>query len=92
MPNVVVVCDNAPVHASFFKWNKKFQGAEWLRLAPNSASLNPIEECWSVYDYEIRNKLLTYRLKSNIHLEHVIDTSIAKMNPTLRPVSTVTLK
>lgn len=45
--NVVVVCDSAPVYCSqetgFEQY--EFAGAELLRTAPYSASMNQIEEC-----------------------------------------------
>ena len=57
--NVVIMCDNAPIHADLETLlDEEFHGAELLRLAPYSAPLNPIEECWSVVKSEIKKKLL----------------------------------
>ena len=55
LANVVIVCDNAPIHVSLEKVleEEAFEGATLLRLAPYSAPLNPIEECWSVVKSEI---------------------------------------
>ena len=46
MENVVIVCDNAPVHVRLetVVQEEEFEGAIILRLGPNSAPLNPIEE------------------------------------------------
>lgn len=48
--NVVIVCDNAPVHVDLERVMEEpeFLGAALYRAAPYSAPLNPIEECWSV--------------------------------------------
>ena len=99
LANVVIVCDNAPIHVSLEKVleEEAFEGATLLRLAPYSAPLNPIEECWSVVKSEIkkllnvtRNDILNHT-PSGItlteyrprHLEGIIDQSMAKITPTL---------
>ena len=54
--NVVVVCDNAPVHSALetvFQ-EEQFLGALLLRASPYSASLNPTEECWSAMKAKIK--------------------------------------
>lgn len=50
LDRVVVVCDNAPVHCALETVFEEdpFSEAKLLRLAPYSAPINPIEECWSV--------------------------------------------
>ena len=96
--NVVIVCDNAPIHADLETLlDEEFHGAELLRLAPYSAPLNPIEECWSVVKSEIK-KLLNVTLQDVLqpapqgmtqteyrlkHLETIIDESMPKISPTL---------
>lgn len=99
MASVVVVCDNAPVHVNLetVVEEEDFQGASLLRLAPYSAPLNPIEECWSVVKSEIK-KLLNVTLNDLLrhtppavtqtehrlrHLEGIIDQSMPKMTPML---------
>ena len=56
MSEVVIVCDNAPVHVNTGAVieEEEFNGAYLLKLAPYSALLNPIEECWSVFKSEIK--------------------------------------
>lgn len=57
--NVIVVCDNAPVHCSLetvFQ-EEEFSSAELLRAAPYSAPINPIEECWSVLKSHIKRDM-----------------------------------
>ena len=53
---IVVVLDNAPVHVSLesVSQEEEFQGVELLMLATDSAPLNPIEECWSVFKSEVK--------------------------------------
>ena len=98
--DVVVACDNAPVHVSLqdVMEEEEFEGAQLLRLAPYSAPLNPIEECWSVMKSEIK-KLLRSTMTDLLnatppagisqteyrlrHLEDLIDSSICKITPTL---------
>ena len=49
--NVVVACDNAPVHCALetvFDDDEEFSGATLLRAIPYSAPINPIEERWSI--------------------------------------------
>ena len=56
MENVVIVCDNAPVHVRLetVVEEEEFESATILRLGPYSAPLNPIEECWSVLKSHIK--------------------------------------
>ena len=55
MSDVVIVCDNAPVHVNIgtVMEEEEFNGAYLLRLAPYSAPVNPIED-WSVFKSEIK--------------------------------------
>lgn len=65
MDRVVVVCDNAPVHAGLetvFE-EEEFRGATLLRTGPYSAPLNPIEECWSVLKAEMKRRLAAEMLR-----------------------------
>ena len=50
MDRITIVCDNAPVHVDLetVASEAEFTGLTIQRLAPYSAPLNPIEECWSV--------------------------------------------
>ena len=59
MQNVVIVCDNAPVHSELelVAAEEEFEGVEVLRLAPYSAPLNPIEECWSVLKSHVKQEM-----------------------------------
>ena len=51
LSQIVIVCDNAPVHSNLetVLEEEEFIGATMLHLAPYSAPLNPIDECWSVF-------------------------------------------
>ena len=74
-----------------------FQGATLLRLAPCSAPLNHIQECWSVAKSEIKKLLNVTRNDTLNHtpsgitqtehrlrlLEGIIDQFMAKNTPTL---------
>ena len=56
--SLAVVVDNAPVHNQFGKFlEQTHPGVLLLRLAPYSAPLNPIENCWSILKSEIKKKL-----------------------------------
>lgn len=60
LDNIVVVCDNAPVHADFesIVEEEEFYGAEILRASPYSSPLNPIiEECWNVMKAAMKRDL-----------------------------------
>ena len=59
LQNVVIVCDNAPVHSELelVAEEEEFEGVEILRLAPYSAPLNPIEECWSVLKSHVKQEM-----------------------------------
>ena len=59
MCNVVVVLDNAPVHSDLeiVLEEEEFNGCTLLRLAPYSAPLNPIEECWSVFKSHMKREI-----------------------------------
>lgn len=58
MASVVIVCDNAPVHAGLEDVvQDEFAGATLLRSAPYSAPLNPIEECWSVVKAAMKRRM-----------------------------------
>lgn len=99
MTSTVIVCDNAPIHVSLENVlnEEAFQGATLLRLAPYSAPLNPIEECWSVVKSEIkkllnvtRNEILEHtppgitQTEHRLrHLEGIIDQSMDKITPNL---------
>ena len=64
MSEVVIVCDNAPVHVLIgaVMNEEEFNGAYLLRLA----LLNPIEECWSVFKSEIK------KLNKNTSLQDLL--------------------
>ena len=100
MNNIVVVCDNAPVHCSLehITEEEEFTGVSILRLAPYSAPLNPVEECWSVMKAEIKKSLnssmqqllntpppagTTQTEQRLLHLESIIDASIVTITPNL---------
>ena len=94
MANVVIVCDNAPIHVSLEKVleEEAFQGATLLRLAPYSAPRNPIQECWSVVKSEIkkllnvtRNDILNHFPSGITQTEHRLRhlEGMAKITPTL---------
>lgn len=57
--NIVVVCDNAPVHVDLERVaaEEEFLGVEIVRLGPYSAPLNPIEECWSTMKAAMKRDL-----------------------------------
>jgi len=57
--SIVIVCDNAPVHAGLETVISEYEfiGATILRTAPYSAPLNPIEECWSVMKAAMKRKM-----------------------------------
>ena len=59
--NVVVVCDNAPVHCALETVfdDEEFSGATLLRASPYSAPINPIEECWSIMKAQMKRILAT---------------------------------
>ena len=98
MDNIVIVCDNAPVHADLEKVveEDEFLGATILRSAPYSAPLNPIEECWSVVKAEMK-KMMAESLDSMLltqpgitqtehrlrYLENAIDSSMTHVTPML---------
>lgn len=56
---LVVVCDNAPVHTALERVfeEEEFAGARLLRLAPYSAPLNPIEMVWSAVKAVIKREM-----------------------------------
>ena len=55
----VVVCDNTPVHNGIetVATEAEFEGIEIIRMAPYSAPLNPIEECWSVFKAAMKRSM-----------------------------------
>ena len=58
--DLVVVCDNAPVHTALeeaFEEEGVFAGAELLRLAPYSSPMNPIEIIWSAVKASLKREL-----------------------------------
>lgn len=57
--DIVVVCDNAPVHVDLEKVvaEEEFSGVEIIRLGPYSPALNPIEECWSAMKATMKRDL-----------------------------------
>ena len=59
MNRTVVVCDNAPVHNGIetVAAEAEFEGVEILRMAPYSAPLNPIEECWSAFKAAMKRSM-----------------------------------
>ena len=59
--NVVVVCDNAPVHCALETVfdDEKLSGATLLRASPYSAPINPIEQCWSIMKAKMKRILAT---------------------------------
>ena len=58
LSKIVIVCNNAPVHSNLETvLEEEFIGAKMLRLAPYSAPLNPIEECWSVFKAQMKKLL-----------------------------------
>lgn len=59
MNRTVVVCDNAPVHNGIetVAAEEEFEGVEILRMAPYSAPLNPIEECWSAFKAAMKQSM-----------------------------------
>lgn len=101
LQNTVIVCDNAPVHSRLesVMEDEEFRGCTILRLAPYSAPLNPIEECWSVVKNELKrllkNSMENLLINNNrpegmnqteyrtVHLESLIDESMPKITPTL---------
>lgn len=99
MDQVVVVCDNAPVHVDLSKVTEEeeFEGATLLRLGPYSAPLNPIEECWSVFKAGVKRTLaatvtavlapppngVTQMEYRLQYLESAIDESIPLLTPML---------
>ena len=96
MDRIVVVCDNAPVHNDIesVAAEPEFEGVEILRMAPYSAPLNPIEECWSAFKAAMKRSMAVtfddmmstrdglsqteHRLR---YLEEHIDRSIAAVTP-----------
>ena len=99
MSNIVVVCDNAPVHCaleSVFE-EEEFEGAALLRAAPYSAPINPIEECWSTLKAAMKREMASKReeMLSSSHegvtqteyrlqfLEKIIDDNMAVITPML---------
>ena len=98
LTNVVIVCDNAPVHSELelVSLEEEFEGVTVLRLAPYSAPLNPIEECWSVLKSHAKQRLsatMTEMLNATPpvgmtqveyrlqFLENIIDSQIGKITP-----------
>lgn len=95
--NVVIVCDNAPVHSALetvFE-EEEFSGAILLRASPYSAPINPIEECWSIMKANMK-RLLANRMTEMLgstpegmtqtehrlsFLEQAIDDSIHTITP-----------
>lgn len=99
MGNVVVVCDNAPVHTALERVfeEEEFSGSMLLRASPYSAPINPIEECWSVMKATMK-RLLATRMTDMMNsipegmtqteyrlnfLEQAIDDSIHTITPRL---------
>ena len=99
MENIVVVCDNAPVHnglESVFE-EDEYEGAWLLRAAPYSAPLNPIEECWSVLKAAMKREIAATMedMLTSTHpgvsqaehrmtyLETIIDNNIGVITPSL---------
>ena len=94
---LVVVCDNAPVHTALeavFEENGMFAGAQLLRLAPYSAPMNPIEIIWSAVKANIKRELaatldqvlntepgMTQVEHRLRHLETKTDTAMATVTP-----------
>lgn len=93
--NIVVVCDNAPVHVDLERVvaEEEFFGVELVRLGPYSASLNPIEECWSTMKRDLSNTFVTmmntapvgmsqteYRMQ---YLERCIDNAVLTITSAL---------
>ena len=98
LANVVVVCDNAPVHSELelVSLEEEFEGVTVLRLAPYSAPLNPIEECWSVLKSHAKERLAATMMDmlnatppagmTQVEfrlqfLENIIDNQIGKITP-----------
>jgi transposase len=97
--NVVVVCDNAPVHCSLETVieEEEFSGVELLRTAPYSAPINPIEECWSTMKAAMKRELggkmkeMLAKTPENMtqteyrlnFLEKIIDNNINTITPRL---------
>lgn len=96
--NIVVVCDNAPVHSDIecVVEEEEFVGVEIVRMSPYSAPLNPIEECWSTMKAAMKRYLaenvaslmdtppgMTQTEHRMQFLEHCIDLAVAKITPIL---------
>lgn len=93
--DLVIVCDNAPVHTALegvFEDEGVFAGAQLLRLAPYSAPMNPIEIIWSAVKATMKRELaatldqalnteagLTQAEHRLRHLEAIIDTAMASV-------------
>lgn len=56
LQNVVVICDNAPIHCQMVRTLEEKQIAV-LRLAPYSPPLNPIEAVWNDIKTHVRGQL-----------------------------------
>ena len=97
--SIVIVLDNAPVHSDLeaVAQEEEFEGVTFLRLAPYSAPLNPIEECWSVFKSKVK-RILASRMPELMEsvpagvtqtehrlqcLESIIDESIPIITPDL---------
>ena len=95
--NVVVVCDNAPVHCALETVydDEELSGATLLRASPYSAPINPIEQCWSIMKAKMK-RILATRMANLLNstqermtqteyrltfLENVIDESIHTITP-----------
>ena len=93
---LVVLCDNAPVHTSLERVTEEgeFAGVTLLRLAPYSAPLNPIEHIWSAMKAQLKQQMsttfgemarVTPGLTQTEHrlryLESKIDTAMATVTP-----------
>ena len=99
MSDVVIVCDNVPVHVSLQSVlvEEEFNGSLVPRLPLYSTPLIPIEECWSVVKLVIERQLnITLPDSLNIppvgitqtehrlrHLENIIDLSKHNVTPIL---------
>lgn len=93
---MIVVCENAPVHAALERVteDEDFAGVTLLRLAPYSAPLNPIEHVWSTMKADLKQKMpamfgellqttpgLTQTEHRLRYLESKIDRAMATVTP-----------
>ena len=92
---LVVVCDNAPVHAALEQvaQEDEFAGMTILRLAPYSAPLNPIEHIWSVIKATMKQEMAATfieMLQTALclsQLEHRLRYLEAKIDPAMAAVT-----